>query len=801
MSKFTTLAGAPEGFDAYLIAQGVRKAGGLHLHVARDDTRASELHEALKFFDPGLQVLNFPAWDCLPYDRVSPKAEIAGARMAVLASLVKRSGKAPVVLITTVNAALQRVPPREGVAAASFAVRNGATVKLDELIGFLNRNGFARASSVVEPGDYAVRGGIVDVFPPGAEMPLRLDLFGDILETIRRFEAETQKSVGEIKEFVLTPVSEVALDTGSIQRFRSGYVATFGAVMNDDPLYEAVSAGRKHAGMEHWLPLYHAKLETLFDYVGDAPVTLDHQVEESHAARLALIADYYDARVQSRAQTQGKFAGMAPPYKPLPPAQLYLTEEDWRAQLGTHAVKQFSPFKPVELSGQDDGGAMRGRDFAPDRVANSKNVFDSVAGYLNAQILAKKRVVVACWSEGSADRMGGVLADHGVSPITITRSWVDVEKLHPSAVAVAILGLDHGFETTSLVVVSEQDILGDRMVRARSRTKRAANFIAEAAALGVNDLVVHVDHGIGRYLGLKTIEAAGAPHDCLELQYDGGKLFLPVENIELLSRYGSDDEGVVLDRLGGAGWQTRKAKLKNRIRDIAEQLIKVAAERELRTGPVIDAPHGVYEEFCARFPYEETEDQEKAIGDVFEDLARGRPMDRLVCGDVGFGKTEVALRAAFVVAMTGRQVAVVVPTTLLARQHYKTFVARFAGWPIKIRQLSRMVVAKEATETRSAVANGQVDIVIGTHALLAKSIAFRDLGLLVVDEEQHFGVAHKERLKQLRSEVHVLTLTATPIPRTLQLALSGVKDLSIIATPPIDRLAERTFVAPFDPVT
>jgi transcription-repair coupling factor (superfamily II helicase) len=363
------------------------------------------------------------------------------------------------------------------------------------------------------------------------------------------------------------------------------------------------------------------------------------------------------------------------------------------------------------------------------------------------------------------------------------------------------LGLDHGFETSSLVVVSEQDILGDRMVRARGRTKRAANFIAEAAALNQNDLVVHVDHGIGRYLGLKTIEAAGAPHDCLEIQYDGGKLFLPVENIELLSRYGSDDEGVVLDRLGGAGWQSRKAKLKNRIRDIAEQLIKVAAERELRTGPVIDAPHGVYEEFCARFPYEETEDQEKAIADVFEDLARGKPMDRLVCGDVGFGKTEVALRAAFVVAMTGRQVAVVVPTTLLARQHYKTFTARFAGWPVKIRQLSRMVVAKEAADTRTMLAQGQVDIVIGTHALLAKSIAFRDLGLLVVDEEQHFGVAHKERLKQLRSEVHVLTLTATPIPRTLQLALSGVKDLSIIATPPIDRLAVRTFIAPFDPVT
>ncbi len=800
MSKFTILAGAPEGYDAVVIAEAVTKSGATHLHIARDEQRSAALAEALKFFAPKLSVLMFPGWDCLPYDRVSPKAEVAAERMATLTALTSNA-KGPRVVIATVSAALQRVPPRNAVASASFSARKGGTVKRDDLLAFLGRNGFMSASSVVEPGDFAVRGGIVDIFPPGVELPFRLDFFGDTVETIRRFEPETQTSVGEVDQVTLTPVSEVPLDKTSIQRFRSGYIAAFGAVLGDDPLYEAVSAGRKHAGMEHWLPLFHERLETLFDYTGDAAVTLDHQVEESHAARLTLIADYHDARATARAEAKSAIKGMAPPYKPLAAETLYLLDADWTAALTKRGARQFSPFKPVEMSGQMDAGALRGRDFAPERVAASKNVFDSVAAAIREIQGKKKRVVIACWSAGSADRMGGVLADHGVAAIRTLDTWGELIDLHPQAVGLIVLGLEQGFETEKIAVISEQDILGDRIVRRQGRQKRAANFIAEAAALNTSDLVVHVDHGIGRYLGLKTIEAAGAPHDCLELQYDGGKLFLPVENIELLSRYGADDEGAVLDRLGGSGWQTRKAKLKNRIRDMAEQLIKVAAERQLREGTVIDAPHGVYEEFCARFPYGETEDQEKAIADVMEDLTRGRPMDRLVCGDVGFGKTEVALRAAFVVAMTGRQVAVVVPTTLLARQHFKTFSTRFQGFPVKVRQLSRMVTPKDAAETRAAIASGQVDVVVGTHALLAKSIEFRDLGLLVVDEEQHFGVSHKERLKQLRAEVHVLTLTATPIPRTLQLALSGVKEMSIIATPPIDRLAVRTFVSPFDPVT
>jgi transcription-repair coupling factor (superfamily II helicase) len=397
--------------------------------------------------------------------------------------------------------------------------------------------------------------------------------------------------------------------------------------------------------------------------------------------------------------------------------------------------------------------------------------------------------------------MSHVLADHGLANLTPVPSWQAAQALPRPQVALAVLGLESGFETADAAVISEQDILGDRLVRPRRAGRKPENFIAEATSLAAGDLVVHVDHGIGRFVGLRAIEAAGAPHDCLEIHYAGGdKLFLPVENIELLSRYGSEQTGVELDRLGGGAWQARKARMKSRIREIAGELIKIAAARLLREAPKLTVEPGPYDEFCAGFPYEETDDQQAAIDAVLKELASGRPMDRLICGDVGFGKTEVALRAAFVAAMNGTQVAVIVPTTLLARQHTKTFTERFHGFPIKIAQASRLVSAKELAEVRKGLADGQIDIVIGTHALLGKTTKFKDLGLVIVDEEQHFGVSHKEKLKQLRAEVHVLTLTATPIPRTLQLALTGVRDLSIIASPPIDRLAVRTFVSPFDPL-
>ncbi|RMD49046.1 MAG: transcription-repair coupling factor, partial [Alphaproteobacteria bacterium] len=412
-------------------------------------------------------------------------------------------------------------------------------------------------------------------------------------------------------------------------------------------------------------------------------------------------------------------------------------------------------------------------------------------------------VLIACFSEGARERMGHLLADHGIEGARPVGSWAGIGTpgQDRGGVFLAAWALERGFEIPGVTVISEQDVLGDRLVRPRRRRRRRAeDAITEAQGLSPGDLVVHVDHGIGRYLGLETVTAAGHPHECLALEYAGGdKLYLPVENVDLLSRYGHE-EGL-LDKLGGGAWQARKARMRERIREVADRLIRIAAERALRSAPVLTPPEGAWDAFCARFPYDETDDQLAAIEAVLEDLASGRPMDRLVCGDVGFGKTEVALRAAFVAAMSGVQVALIAPTTLLARQHYNSFAERFRGFPVVVRQLSRFTPPREAAETRKGLAEGKVDIVIGTHALLSKSVRFANLGLLIVDEEQHFGVAHKERLKALRTDVHVLTLTATPIPRTLQLALSGVRDLSIIATPPVDRLAVRTYVSEFDPVT
>ncbi len=794
------VTGAPEGFDAYVAAEAALRSKGLVVFVTSDDLQGQLALEAVRFFAPDLEVLSFPAWDCLPYDRMSPKADLESLRLATLAALARRDAKSgPALVVTTAAAILQRVPPRDSIEGASFFARTGSAVDHDALVAFLAANGYGRTGTVREPGEFALRGGIIDLWPPGEGDPLRLDLFGNTLDAIRLFDAETQLSSKPIEKIEILPASETPLDPASISRFRAGYVAAFGPATND-PLYESVSAGRKHQGMEHWLPLFHDRLETLFDYAPRALMILSHQTDESKKARLELITDYFTTRHQLLDQKrEGKESVGAAAYKPLPPERLYLTEAEWKDALARHPVRELSPFPAPETKNTVDAGAKIARDFGPERAAGGTNVFEAAADYIRGLQAAKKRVVVVAWSQGSADRLGGVLSDHGLPAMRPVEHWADARKLHGDAVGVGVLGIEHGFEASDFAIVAEQDILGDRMVRPRGRSKRTQNFLTEASSLAPGDLVTHIEHGIGRYLGLRTIDVNGAPHDCLELQYDGGKLFLPVENIDLLTRYGSD-EGAQLDRLGGAGWQSRKARMKQRVREIAAELIRIAAERQLKTLPEIEPPHGLYDEFCARFPYQETDDQDRAITETVEDLAKGRPMDRLVCGDVGFGKTEVAMRTAFVVAMSGEQVAVVVPTTLLARQHFRGFSERFKGFPIKLRQLSRFVDAKEAKETREGLASGTVDIVIGTHAVLAKNITFKNLGLVVVDEEQHFGVAHKERLKALKADVHVLTLTATPIPRTLQLALSGVRDLSLITTPPVDRLAVRTFVTPFDPL-
>ena len=794
------LFGAPEGYDAAVIGRLVAEGHARRwLHVCRDDGRMARFAAALAFFHPDIEALTFPAWDCLPYDRVSPNAEILSRRIDTLTRLASAGPETPLVVLTTVNALVQRVPPRRLFDGRVLTLRPSGRIGLDRLQSFFRNNGYIRTDTVREPGEFAVRGGIIDLYPAGAPQPLRLDFFGDTIESIRSFDPLTQRSTGAAMEANLRPVSEVLLDEAAIRRFRERYREEFGATGTDDPLYELVSAGRRYVGMEHWLPLYYDRLETLFDYLPGAGISLDHQADEVRGHRLDAIADFYGAR---RNVTTAARAG-SPVYRPLRPDRLYLDEAEWRKALHGRPVVQVSPFAAPETDrNQFDAGARPVRNFAAERADPKVALFEAVRDYLEAERKSGHKTAIAAFSEGSAERLLGVLRERGVADLRRIADGGALVALPGSSVGFAVLPLEQGFTTDALVLLGEQDILGDRLARAPRRRRNLDQFIAEATNLSPGDLVVHADHGIGRYEALETIDVAGAPHDCLRVLYAGDdRLFVPVENIEVLSRFGSEEAGAQLDRLGGVAWQSRKARVKQRIHDIAGELIRVAAERQLRPGELLTPPEGIYEEFAARFPYPETEDQLNAIDDTLTDLGSGKPMDRLICGDVGFGKTEVALRAAFIAAMAGGQVAVIVPTTLLARQHFRSFTERFAGLPLRIAQLSRLVPAKEARAVKDELADGRADIVIGTHALLAKDVRFAHLGLLIVDEEQHFGVSQKEKLKQLKADVHVLTLTATPIPRTLQLALSGVREMSLIASPPIDRLAVRTFVMPYDPVT
>jgi transcription-repair coupling factor (superfamily II helicase) len=789
-TKPMTLAGAPAGFIPWLAADLARAAKGRVVFIAPDEAAMRAIADAAHYFAPELETLSFPAWDCLPYDRASPSLRSTAERLATLNAL-QRKAERPQLLLTTVNAATQRTLTPFRIRQLVATLKPGERIDRDALAALLQANGYVRTDTVADAGEYAIRGGLVDLFPSGETEGLRLDFFGDEIESVRRFDPATQRTTGSITGFTLLPASETLLDEASIKRFRSGYREKFGAAATGDPLYQAVSEGRRLSGLDHWLPLFEEKLATLFDHLGpDDIVVRDAGDAGSADARFEAVADYYQNRVRALSSDPGS-------YRPLEPGTLYLPREEWERLISERPVHLATPFHEPESASVIDFGVDGPRDFAPERTQNA-NVYEALVAHLGTLRRSKKKIVLASYSKGARERLKGLLRDHGLDKLTEADTWQ--EALGAGTVALAVIQLDHGFTTPEIALLTEQDMLGDRLVRRRKRRKSTDAFLNELATLTPGDLVVHADHGIGRYEGLTQIPVGTAPHDCVALEYAGGdKLYVPVENIDILSRYGSESEGVALDRLGGEAWQRRKARMKERIREIAGDLIKTAAARALRPGEVMEPDTG-FAAFVDRFPYEETDDQDRAIGDVIADLGAGKPMDRLVCGDVGFGKTEVALRAAFIAAMSGQQVALVCPTTLLARQHFTNFKERFQGFPIEIGRLSRLVPAKEAKETREGLAAGKIDIVIGTHAVLAKGVAFKKLGLVIVDEEQRFGVTHKERLKAMKADVHVLTLTATPIPRTLQMAMSGLRELSVIQTPPVDRLAVRTYVMPWDPV-
>ncbi|MEE4154342.1 MAG: transcription-repair coupling factor [Erythrobacter sp.] len=787
-----TLTSLPRGSQPLVLADLARASRKRAVFIAPDDAAMRALAQAARYFAPELEVIELPAWDCLPYDRASPALSISAARLSALFKLQSKAARGPQLLVTTVNAALQRVLTPFRIRESVREFRPGTTIGHEGLAALLQRQGYSRTDTVIDHGEFAVRGSIVDIFPSSLDEGLRLDFFGDELESLRLFDPSTQRSTGRLDEHLLLPASETLIDEDSIKRFRSRYRELFGASATQDPLYEAVSDGRRLAGMEHWLPLFEERLVSLFDYFApEDVVVIDQSALGAAQERIAEIADYREQRERVASAKAGS-------YRPLPTDALYLTQAEFDAAMAEAPAHRAQVFAAPEGEASVDFGFRAARDFAPER-ARGDNVYEAAAKHLGSVSKAGRKALFAAYSRGYAKRIRSILAETGLATVS-AESWQEALGLAAKgSLAVVELPLETGFANDEVEIVTEQDMLGDRLVRRKKKRKDSDAFLAELQALGKGDLVVHVEHGIGKYLGLEPIAVGKSQHDCVALEYAGGdKLFIPVENIDVLSRYGSSEDAVALDRLGGEAWQKRRARLKERITAIAGELMKVAAERALKQAPVFEAEEASFNQFVDRFPWEETEDQDAAIADVLRDLESGKPMDRLVCGDVGFGKTEVALRAAFVAAMNGQQVAVVAPTTLLARQHYQNFSERFAGFPLRLGRLSRLVSAREAADTRNGLADGTIDLVVGTHAILSKSTVFKNLGLVIVDEEQRFGVTHKEKLKQLRANVHMLTLTATPIPRTLQMAMTGLRELSTIQTPPVDRLAVRTYVMEWD---
>ena len=788
-----TLSSVPAGFTPLLLADLARAAKGRTLFIAPDDAAMRGLADTIPYFAPELEILQFPAWDCLPYDRASPSLTITSQRMATLQAL-QQPAAAKQVILTTIGAVIQRVITPFRVRQTGERLAAGREISRERLASLLISNGYFRVDTVAEAGEFAIRGSIVDLFPAGSEHGLRLDFFGDEIESIRRFSVEDQRTIDRVNRFDLLPAVEALMDEESIRRFRTSYRELYGVTATGDPLYQAVSEGRRLSGMDHWLPLFEERMATLFDHLGDDLLVIrDSGVPAAAQQRLEAITDYHENRVKAQSAEAGS-------YRPLAPDMLYLAEGELDNLLSEKAAHLLSSFAQPESATTLDFGISAARDFAPER-AQKANVYEAVSQHLNALLKQGSKAIIASYSAGARERLKGLLSDHGAPPLVEADGWQKALGISKGSAAMIVLPIDHGFTGPDVALISEQDMLGDRLVRRQKRRKSADAFLAELQAMSPGDLIVHADHGIGRYEGLVSIPVGNSPHDCVWLSYSGGdKLFVPVENIDVLSRYGSGSDTVPLDKLGGEAWQRRKSRLKERIRAIAHELLKTAAARALRAGSVIELDDAAYASFVDRFPYEETEDQLRVIDEVLDDMSAGKPMDRLVCGDVGFGKTEVAMRAAFAAAMAGHQVAIIAPTTLLARQHHANFIERFRDLPLRIGRLSRLVPAAEATRTRDGLADGTVDIVIGTHAVLAKAVKFKRLGLVIVDEEQRFGVTHKEQLKALKTDVHMLTLTATPIPRTLQMAMSGLRELSVIQTPPVDRLAVRTYVMPWDPV-
>jgi transcription-repair coupling factor (superfamily II helicase) len=769
---------------ALALAETGHAHAGLVVAVTRDTQTAHALETELAVFaGDSVEVLHFPDWETLPYDLFAPHPEIVSQRVATLYRLpTTRRG----VLIVPVGTLMQRLAPQSYIGGTSLALATGQKLDLAAEQRRLEAAGYRNVPQVLEPGDFAVRGALIDIFPMGAAEPYRVELFDEEIDSIRSFDPETQRSAQKVEAVRLLPAREFPLTDESTKAFRTRLRERFPIDIRRCPIYQDLKEGATPAGIEYYLPLFFTGTATLFDYLADG-------------ALFVLADGTLDAAEQFWKQTADRYDQRAHDIERpiLPPLELYLSPEQLRERLNRELRVDVVP------KGTNEHVIALGTQPAPQLPLNRKG---EETGAELARFLAAYpgRVLIATDSAGRREAMIEQLAGAGLRPATLT-GWADFAR-GDTRFAIGVATLDAGFALTAagITLLTERELLGERVQQQRRR-KRAARdpetIIRDLTELALGAPIVHVDHGVGRYQGLIKLDVGGAANEFLAIEYaKGDKLYVPVAQLHLVSRYsGASPELAPLHSLGGDAWERAKRKAAEKVRDVAAELLAIYAQREARQGVALPVDRPMYEQFAAAFPFEETPDQLGAIDAVIADIESGKPMDRVVCGDVGFGKTEVALRAAFVTATAGKQVAVLVPTTLLAQQHYQNFRDRYADWPIKVDVLSRFKTKKEVDEAMGKLADGRIDVMIGTHRLLQQDVKFKDLGLVIVDEEQRFGVRQKEQLKKLRAEVDLLTLTATPIPRTLNMAMSGMRDLSIIATPPAHRLAVKTFISQWDP--
>ena len=774
---------------ALLIAESARSHQGLLVAVTRDTQRAHALEAELKLFAGGLPVLHFPDWETLPYDVFSPHPEVVSQRIATLYQLpsVKRG-----VLVVPVATLMQRIAPRAHITGSGLVLSKGQKLDIIAEQRRLEASGYRNVPQVAEPGDFAVRGALIDIFPMGTSEPYRIELFDDEVESIRSFDPETQRSQQQVEKIELLPAREFPLTEAAAKDFRGNLRERFPIDVRRCPLYQDMKEGVTPGGIEYYLPLFFKQTATLFDYLADdALFVLGEGVAEASEQFWTQTSERYDQRAHDIERPV------------LPPAEIYLPPEALREQLNKR-------LRVEVVAGDHEHAINTGTQPAPDVPLNRKGEEPgtSLQHFMKSY---KGRVLIAADSAGRREALIETLATAGMKPAN-TDSWsAFLNDASETRFGIVIAGMEQGFALTkpAITVLTERELYGERVRSERDRKRRRGtardpeSIIRDLTELTLGAPIVHVDHGVGRYQGLVSMDVGGMDGEFLTIEYaKGDKLYVPVAQLGLVSRYsGTAPELAPLHSLGGDAWERARRKAAEKVRDVAAELLAIYAQRQARGGESLPIDRQMVEEFGSTFPFEETPDQETAIEAVLNDLAAPRAMDRVICGDVGFGKTEVALRAAFATATAGKQVAVLVPTTLLAQQHYRNFADRFADWPVRVDVLSRFRSTKEVNEALKRLADGQIDVIVGTHKLLQPDIKFKNLGLVIVDEEQRFGVRQKEQLKKLRAEVDLLTMTATPIPRTLNMAMAGLRDLSLIATPPAHRTAVRTFIAAWDPAT